>query len=333
MNTITYSRNIFLPVTDLCRNRCGYCSFRKEPDKAHLIQRSRALRLLERGREAECCEALFTFGESPWQVPGFQRLLDGAGVPSLLDYLIELSEMALEHGLLPHTNAGLLAEEDLIRLQPYNASMGLMLESTANLSAHAHSPGKRPDLRLEHIARAGRLQIPFTTGILVGIGESWQDRVESLQAIAHLHRAFGHIQEVIIQPLDPKPGTDLANAPRPRMDDLCRLVKTARDILPPDVAIQVPPNLANPLPLVNAGATDLGGISPVTPDEINPERAWPREEELKILLEGYSLKERLPIYPQFVEREWHGYRTRALAATLAGEDGLRRKSISSRAGW
>jgi FO synthase subunit 1 len=325
MNTITYSRNIFLPVTDLCRNRCGYCSFRREPDKAHLIQRSQALRLLERGAKEECCEALFTFGESPWQVPGFQRLLDGARTPDLLDYLVELCEMALEHGLLPHTNAGLLAEEDLIRLQPYNASMGLMLESTANLSVHAQSPGKRPDLRLEHIARAGRLRIPFTTGILVGIGENWQDRVESLRAIAHLHRVSGHIQEVIIQPLDPKPGTDLANAPRPGMDDLCRLVKTAREILPPDVAIQVPPNLANPLSLVKAGATDLGGISPVTPDEINPARAWPREEELQILLAGYTLKERLPVYPQFVVRGWHGYRTRGLAATLAGEDGLRAK--------
>ena len=136
-------------------------------------------------------------------------------------------------------------------------------------------------MRLEHIARAGRLQIPFTTGILVGIGESWQDRVESLQAIAHLHRVFGHIQEVIIQPLDPKPGTALANAPRPGMDDLCRVVKMAREILPPDVAIQVPPNLADPLPLVKAGANDLGGISPVTPDGINPERAWPEQRSCK----------------------------------------------------
>ena len=172
-----------------------------------------------------------------------------------MDYLIELCELALEHGLLPHTNAGLLTEEDLIRLQPYNASMGLMLESTCQSVCPCPVARKEPDLRLEHIARAGRLKIPFTTGILVGIGESWQDRIESLQAIADLHRAFGHIQEVIIQPLDPKPGTALANAPRPGMDDLCQLVKTAREILPPDVAIQVPPNLADPLPLVKAGAT------------------------------------------------------------------------------
>ena len=329
MDTITYSRNIFIPVTDLCRNRCGYCSFRKEPDRAHLIHRSEALHLLESGANACCSEALFTFGESPWQVPGFQKLLGEAGAADLLDYVIELCELAIDHRLLPHTNAGLLTDEDLIRLQPYNASMGLMLESLARLPVHDQSPGKRADLRLDHIARAGRLRIPFTTGILVGIGESWLDRIEALQAIADLHKAFGHIQEVIIQPLDPKPGTALANSPRPEMDDLCRLVRTAREVLPLDVAIQVPPNLAEPLPLVKAGATDLGGISPVTPDQINPERAWPTEEELRICLSGYTLKERLPVYPQFVERGWHGYKTRELAASLAGEDGLRAKKYIS----
>ncbi len=325
MDTITYSRNIFIPVTDLCRNRCGYCSFRKEPDKAHLIHRSEALRLLESGAKACCSEALFTFGESPWLVSGFHRMLGEAGATDLLDYVIELCELAIDHGLLPHTNAGLLNEEDLIRLKPYNASMGLMLESLVLLPVHARSPGKRPDLRLNHIAQAGRLRIPFTTGILVGIGESWQDRIRALQAIAKLHRAFGHIQEVIIQPLDPKPGTALANSSRPGMDDLCRLVRTAREVLPFDIAIQVPPNLADPLPLLDAGANDLGGISPVTPDEINPERAWPTEEELQIQLSGYALKERLPVYPQFVERGWHGSRTRALVASLAGKDGLRAK--------
>lgn len=325
MDAITYSRNIFIPVTDLCRNRCGYCSFRKEPDRARLIHRSEVLCLLERGANAGCSEALFTLGESPWLVTGFHRMLGEAGAADLMDYIIELCELALDHGLLPHTNAGLLTEEDLIRLKPYNASMGLMLESLARLPVHDQSPGKRPDLRLDHIARAGRLRIPFTTGILVGIGESWQDRIEALQAIANLHRAFGHIQEVIIQPLDPKPGTALANSPRPGMEDLCRLVRDAREVLPFDVAIQVPPNLADPLPPVKAGATDLGGISPVTLDEINPERAWPTEEELQIQLPGYALKERLPVYPQFVKRGWHGYRTRALAASLAGQDGLRAK--------
>lgn len=237
MKTLTYSKNIFLPVTDLCRNRCGYCSFRKDLQDAHLISRTEATRLLEQGVLHGCSEALFTMGEAPWTVSGFESLLARSGIADLLDYLIELCEMALEFGLLPHSNAGLLEPEDLQRLQPYNASMGLMLETTARLGAHAKSPGKRPDLRIQYIARAGRLRIPFTTGILVGIGESMQDRVEAISKIAHLHRAFGHIQEVIIQPLDPKPGTALQNMPRPEIIDLCKTVEMARKILPAEVAI------------------------------------------------------------------------------------------------
>ncbi|MEI8003643.1 MAG: radical SAM protein, partial [Methanothrix sp.] len=150
MKTLTYSKNIFIPVTDLCRNRCGYCSFRKELKSAHVISRSRALLLLEQGSHAGCSEALFTMGESPWSISGFESILADAGVPDLMDYLVELCELALESGLLPHTNAGLLEQEDLRRLQPYNASMGLMLETTALLDAHARSPGKRPDLRLRY---------------------------------------------------------------------------------------------------------------------------------------------------------------------------------------
>ena len=325
MKTLTYSKNIFLPVTDLCRNRCGYCSFRKELKDAHLISRSEAKRLLEQALYAGCSEALFTMGESPWQVSGFERLLADAGVADLLDYLVELCELALEFGLLPHTNAGLLAQEDLRRLQPYNASMGLMLETTARLQAHAKSPGKRPDLRLQYMAMAGRLRIPFTTGIMVGIGESRQDRVEALRKIADLHRAFGHIQEVIIQPLDPKPGTDLAHSPRPGMVELCQTVEAARRILPPEVAIQIPPNLADPLSLLGAGANDLGGISPVTVDCINPERAWPKEEELQARLPDFCLRERLPVYPRFIGLGWQGSKTRSLVRSLAGEDGLRAK--------
>jgi FO synthase subunit 1 len=325
MKTVTFSRNIFLPVTDLCRNRCGYCSFRKEPENARLIHRSEAKLLLEQGAHAGCSEALFTMGESPWQVAGFERLLTAAAATNLLDYLVELCELALEFGLLPHTNAGLLAEDDLRLLQPYNASMGLMLETTARLQAHDRSPGKRPDLRLQYTAMAGRLRIPFTTGIMVGIGESRQDRVEALWRIADLHRAFGHIQEVIIQPLDPKPGTDQAHSPRPGVAELCQAVEAARRILPPDVAIQIPPNLADPLPLLGAGASDLGGISPVTVDFINPERAWPKEEELQARLPDFCLRERLPVYPRFIGLGWQGSKTRPLVRSLAGEDGLRAK--------
>jgi FO synthase subunit 1 len=325
MKTLTYSKNIFLPVTNLCRNRCGYCSFRKELKEAHLISRSEALRLLEQGALCGCSEALFTMGESPGAVFGFESLLANAGVADLMDYLVELCELALEFGLLPHCNAGLLGEEDLRRLQPYNASMGLMLETTALLDAHAQSPGKRPNLRLQYMALAGRLRIPFTTGIMVGIGESQQDRKEALRKIAHLHSAFGHIQEVIIQPLDPKSGTALENAPRPEIMDLCRTVEAAREILPPDVAIQVPPNLVDPRPMLAAGATDLGGISPVTVDGINPDRPWPDEEGLHRRLSDYNLRERLPVYPRFIAMGWHGHETRSLVDFLAGEDGLRAK--------
>jgi len=261
----------------------------------------------------------------PWTVPGFSQILSAGKASDLMDYLVELSELALEHGLLPHTNAGLLDEDDLRRLQPYNASMGLMLETTARLEAHAHSPGKDPHLRLEYMTLAGRLRIPFTTGILVGIGESRQDRLDSLQRIAHLHHELGHIQEVIIQPLDPKPGTPSAGWLYPAMDELCRTVEAARCILPQEVAIQIPPNLVDPLPLLSCGASDLGGISPVTSDGISPERPWPREEELREKLKGYSLRERLPVYPRFISLGWHGSRTHRLVASLAGSDGLRAK--------
>jgi FO synthase subunit 1 len=325
MRLLTYSRNVFIPVTDLCRNRCGYCSFRREPKDARVIGRLEALRILERGAAEGCSEALFSLGESPWEVEGFQRLLDAAGVLDLMDYLVELCEMALGLGLLPHTNAGVLSDEDLLRLSPYNASMGMMLETTAHVAAHANSLGKRPSLRLDFIAKAGRMKIPFTTGILVGIGESREDRRASLQAIADLHRSYGHIQEVIIQPLDPKPGTALEASPIPCMDELCETVGMAREILPKSVALQIPPNLVDPLPLVMAGANDLGGISTVTPDWINPKRPWPGLDDLRLRLQDYALMERLPIYPRFILQGWHGEKTRRQMLALAGEDGLRRK--------
>lgn len=325
MRRITYSRNIFIPVTDLCRNRCGYCSFRRGPESARVIPKYEAVRLLARGSGAGCSEALFSFGESPWEVPGFEGIMARTGRLDLLDYLVELCELALEAGLLPHTNAGVLTEKDLRLLAPYNASMGLMLETTARVKAHESSPGKSPDLRLEHIAQAGRLKIPFTTGILLGIGESEKDRKESLEAIADLHRTYDHIQEVIIQPLDPKAGTPMANATRPGLDEIRDTVRMAREMLPESVAVQVPPNLVDPLPLALAGANDLGGLSPITPDWINPEMPWPDPKALAIRLKGFSLEERLPVYPRYVLRGWHGPKTRELAAALAGEDGLRRK--------
>lgn len=280
---------------------------------------------MEDGALAGCSEALFTFGERPWDVPGFEQIFSASGAADLMDFLMELCEMALEHELLPHTNAGLLDEDELRQLQPYNASMGLMLETTARLEAHAHSPGKAPELRLQHMALAGRLRIPFTTGILIGIGESRQDRMDALCRVADLHRAFGHIQEVIIQPLDPKPGTPSEEWPRPTMGELCQTVQAARSILPQEVAVQVPPNLVDPLPLLACGASDLGGISSVTCDGINPHRPWPSEEELHKRLQGYDLRERLAVYPRFIGLGWHGCRTHKLVSFLADADGLRAK--------
>lgn len=318
---LTYSRNVFIPVTDVCRNRCLYCGFRR--DEGRVIRRQEAIDLLDRGARAGCTEALFSLGEAPWEVSGFSDRLKEVGRGDLIEYLIELSELALEKGLLPHTNAGLLSGEGYRRLAPYNASMGLMLETTADVQAHRSSPGKSPPLRMEAMAAAGKLKIPFTTGILVGIGETALDRARSIRAIGEIHATWGHIQEVILQPFDPKEETAMAHIAPPSLETLAETVRMARFILPPEIAVQVPPNLADPLPLVEAGASDLGGISSVTPDWINPEKLWPSPEELRSRLLGYHLSERLAVYPRYIDLGWHGEKTRVLVESLAGPDGLR----------
>lgn len=327
MQTVTYSRNVFIPVTNLCSNRCDYCSFWRDARHAKLISRTEAVDLISRGAAAGCTEALFSMGERAWNVIGFEQLMADAGLAKpakfdFIDYLIELCELALDWELLPHTNCGLLLPEEMERLAPYNASMGLMLETTADVAAHQNSPGKSPIKRLDHIAAAGKLKMPFTTGILVSIGESREDRRTSLKAIADLHEAYGHIQEVIIQPLDPKAGTPLAGSPRPDTSLMQDTVRMARRMLPESLAVQVPPNLVDPRPLIEAGANDLGGMSPITPDWINPQRPWPALDELR--LEGYSLRERLPIYPKYVLSGWYGRKTKKVVEALAGSDGLRR---------
>lgn len=320
---MTYSRNVFIPVTNVCRNRCLYCGYRL--DEGKIIGLKEATELLDRAASAGCTEALFSLGEAPGEVPGFGDLLKKIGKDDLLDHLIELSELALDRDLLPHTNAGLLSKEEMRRLAPYNASMGLMLETTAEVEAHRSSPGKKPELRLLAIAAAGELKIPFTTGILVGIGETRSDRIESLQDLKEIHEVHGHIQEVIVQPFDPKPGTAMSHIAPPDPEILAETVRMARSILPPSVAVQVPPNLADPLPLVRAGADDLGGISPVTVDWINPERRWPTPQEMESRLSGFELRERLPVYPRYIDLGWYGKKTRSLVERLAGPDGLARE--------
>jgi len=275
--------------------------------------------LLEKGASSSCTEALFTFGEPSESI---HEALAGIGYSNFIGYVADLCRTAVAHGLLPHTNAGTLSFADFKTLKPLNASMGLMLETTASVAAHRDSPDKSPGERLRVIEDAGRLRIPFTTGILVGIGESREDRIASLMAIRELHLRYGHIQEVIIQPFVPKKNTPMFNHKPPSTEEMQETIVLARRILPPEVAIQVPPNLMPPHLSVPYGASDLGGISPVTIDYINPEDEWPA---LELLGSCVRLKERLPVYPRFVLDKWYGAETGELVSKYADEDGFRKR--------
>jgi FO synthase subunit 1 len=281
--------------------------------------------ILENGVKAGCTEALFTFGEYAEDVPEYREWLKELGYSSTLEYLLFLCETAIEIGILPHTNAGIMTRSELEALKPLNASMGLMLESTATLEAHKDCPGKIPERRLDTIREAGKLQIPYTTGLLVGIGEKREDRVESLEAIAGLHREYGHIQEVIIQNFAPKPGTPMENFPEPAIEEVVDTVLLAMQILTPDVAVQVAPNLIDPGTLILKGVTDLGGISPLTIDWINPEAEWPDVKNLQEKLGSIQLRERLPIYPQYIKKGWYSDRIERLIKKLSDSEGYRRQ--------
>jgi FO synthase subunit 1 len=281
--------------------------------------------ILENGVKAGCTEALFTFGEYAEEVPGYGKWLEKLGYSSTLEYLLFLCETAIDIGILPHTNAGIMTRPELEALKPLNASMGLMLESTATLDAHKDCPGKVPERRLDTIREAGKLQIPFTTGLLVGIGEKRADRIESLKAISDLHREYGHIQEVIIQNFAPKPGTPMENSPEPAVEEMIDTVFLARQILQPEVAVQIAPNLIDPKALITKGATDLGGISPLTIDWINPEAEWPDIKDLQDKLGDILLRERLPIYPQYVKRGWYSDRIGDLIGQLSDLEGYRKQ--------
>ena len=281
--------------------------------------------ILENGVKAGCTEALFTFGEYAEEVQEYREWLKELGYSSTLEYLLFLCETAIDIGILPHTNAGIMTHSELEALKPLNASMGLMLESTATLDAHKDCPGKVPERRLDTIREAGKLQIPYTTGLLVGIGEKREDRIESLEAIAGLHREYGHIQEVIIQNFAPKPGTPMENFPEPTIEEMVDTVLLARQILPSDVAVQVAPNLIDPKALILKGVTDLGGISPLTIDWINPEAEWPDVKNLQEKLGGIQLRERLPIYPQYIKRGWYSDRIERLIKQLSDSEGYRRQ--------
>lgn len=319
---ITYSPKVFIPLTRLCRDRCGYCTFATAP--AHLPQAylspDEVLDIARQGADAGCHEALFTLGEQPEDRYAAARdWLTGHGFTSTVDYLVAMCRLVLtETGLLPHANAGAIDASELARLRGVSPSQGMMIESLrGDLVAHRGAPDKVPARRLATLDAAGELAIPFTTGILVGIGETEADRVIALEAIAASHRRHGHVQEVIVQNFRPKPGTEMrAAAPCPPEDHL-RALALARLILPPEVHLQAPPNLSDPAQLgdlIGAGIDDWGGVSPVTADHVNPERPWPSLDALRSATEaaGFSLAPRLTVYPEF-----------ALAPGRWLDDGLR----------
>ena len=310
--TVTYSRKVFLPITNLCRDRCSYCTFRKDPGDpgAWTMDRREIREWVTRARAQGCKEALMCLGDRPETAfAEYRATLREWGHESTIDYVREACEIALAAGLLPHTNAGLLTADEMRRLRPVNASLGLMLENVsprlrARGMPHQHAPDKEPSRRLAMIAEAGRLRIPFTTGILLGIGETPEERVDSLVAIANLHATYGHVQEVIVQNFRSKPTTTMADAPEPSAADLARTIAVARLLLGPDANIQAPPNLspdAHRL-LLRAGINDWGGISPISRDYVNPEAAWPMIPALARTCaeEGFTLRERLAIYPEYV---------------------------------
>ncbi len=315
--TITFTKNVFLPLTTVCRNRCGYCCFRTPVQDGCLMDPATVEQTLRRGAALKCTEALFTFGERPELEPGFDTHLGRTGFKRFLDYVYAMCKKSIGIGVLPHTNAGILTYDEMAVLYEVNASMGIMLETTAEVPAHRNSPGKRPEVRLAMMEDAGRLKIPFTTGLLLGIGETPADREESLLAIRDLHRRYGHIQEVIIQNFCGKPGTPMADHPVPGRDEICETIRLARQILPAGIAIQIPPNLTNAKDLIPCGVDDLGGVSPLTIDYVNPEHPWPAIDTLRHLVGDAVLKERLCIYPQFIERGWFHPGLKPLITRLA----------------
>jgi FO synthase len=336
--TITFSKKVFIPLTTLCRDYCAYCTFRKDPGQpgAHFMTPDEVLALAEQGRRAGCKEALFSLGDQPERIfPEAREFLRHQGFSRTLDYVAAMSELVLEQtGLLPHANPGVMDRAALERLKDSNASVGMMLENiTPRLMRdglpHSKAPDKVPALRLRTIEEAGKLSIAFTTGILIGIGETFEERIESLMAIRALHKRYGHIQEVIVQNFRAKPDIPMHAHPEPAFDDLMRTLAVARIILGPEMNIQGPPNLSyREFPrLLDAGINDWGGISPVTKDFINPEAAWPQISllESETRARGFALRERLAIYPEFISREnFLSPRVRARISTISDADGYPR---------
>ena len=317
--TVTYSRKVFIPLTTLCRDDCGYCTFKRDPGQpgARYLAPEEVLEIARQGQAQGCKEALFSLGDKPeLRFPEAAAALRRLGHTSTTGYLVDMCRQVLrETGLLPHPNPGTLSRPELAALRETSGSMGIMLENlTPRLQlpgmAHERAPDKVPGARMANLRFAGELRFPFTTGLLIGIGETPRERVDTLFEIKAIHQRYGHIQEVIIQNFRAKPGIPMADWPDATLSDLLRTIAVARLVLGGEMNIQAPPNLSPetyPL-LLLAGINDWGGISPVTPDHINPEAPWPLIDELarRSAEVGYVLRERLTLYPEYI-REKEGF--------------------------
>ena len=334
---VTFSPKVFVPLTNLCRDFCGYCTFRKAPDEpgAKTMTIDEVVNVVLDGRQLGCTEVLFSLGDKPEAIyPEMKSFLAERGHQRTLDYLFEACAAVLhETGSLPHANAGVMGRSDLQRLKEVNPSMGLMLESVSERlmttgGAHDNAPDKKPAVRLRTLQLAGELGIPFTTGILIGIGENWPERIDSLLAIRELHDRYGHIQEVIVQNFRAKPSIPMHAHADATTEDMMKTIALARLILGGDMNIQAPPNLTPQgfEHYLDAGINDWGGVSPLTPDFINPEAPWPALQRLRELSHaaGFELRARLPIYPEYIQRAGRFLHPKVLpyVEALCSDDGL-----------
>jgi 7,8-didemethyl-8-hydroxy-5-deazariboflavin synthase len=334
-NIITYSRKVFINLVNLCRDTCTYCTYKKEPSDPQLsmLNPPQVLAIAAAGKKFRCTEALFVTGERPEQKYDQARTwLRSLGYSSTVEYIYHMSELVLEKtGLLPHTNAGSLTKKEMSMLQDTNVSLGLMLETSSKRlmekgMPHENAPSKNPKVRIKTLESAGELRIPITTGLLVGIGETQEDLIDSLFMIRHLHEKYGHIQEVIVQNFAPKPETAMAGFPPASPEYFLRSVAMAR-IAMPDLNIQVPPNLNPDIfgNYISAGINDWGGISPITVDHVNPEFPWPSIGLVRKVTEskGHKLRARLPIYPEFLKGGFiTSERLQKYASLIADSSGL-----------
>lgn len=313
--TVTYSRKVFVPVTTLCRDRCTYCTFAKPPGAGgQFLEPEDVLAIVRAGRAHGCTEALLTLGDAPedrW--PQARAFLDARGQPTTISYVRDMAALIIdETGLFPHANPGVMDEDDIAMLRPVSPSMGLMLENVSPRlmepgMPHFDCPDKDPTLRIATIEAAGRQRVPFTSGILVGIGETRRELVDSLFALAELAARWGHLQEVIVQNFRAKADTPMRRSAEPTPEYFVRVVAAARWILGPTVNLQVPPNLTERFELyLDAGINDWGGVSPLTIDWVNPEQPWPHLDDLerRTRAAGFRLRPRLPVYPEFLDSEW-----------------------------